>query len=206
MQSGSSSDQRVTHSTQLPWLHTKVSLSQIQIAADEQHLAWQLCKCEFLWVQVFLDILMQNSLLFISKDFSSIIQFCPELWTLQTKGLNQENNYIELKGCSALCVKVLEILLEDWGSSHCFMNTLCRVYSIQKTCILFLLLAYNAQVHIHRVYLVDVYSQSSTVGEAVSTSSTHIFIPGLTSCCQQAHLLHLGHPHLETHKHILQFT
>ena len=156
--------------------------------------------------RLFLDILMQNSLLFISKDFSSIIQFCPELWTLQTKGLNQENNYIELKGCSALCVKVLEILLEDWGSSHCFMNTLCRVYSIQKTCILFLLLAHNAQVHIHRVYLVDVYSQSSTVGEAVSTSSTHIFIPGLTSCCQQAHLLHLGHPHLETHKHILQFT
>lgn len=135
-----------------------------------------------------------------------MIRFCPELWTLQTKGLNQENNYMERKSSSALCVKVFEILLEDWGSSHFYMNTLCGVNRIQKTCILLLLLAHNVQVNIHRVYLVDVYSQSSTVGKAVSTSSTHIFIPGLTACCKQAHLLHLGHPHLETHKHIHQFT
>lgn len=55
-----------------------------------------------------------------------------------------------------------------------------------------------ADIHTHTrlVHLVDVNSQSSTVGEAVSTSGTHIFIPGLTACCQQAHLLHLGHPRL----------
>lgn len=53
-------------------------------------------------------------------------------------------------------------------------------------------------------YLININGQSSTVGEAVATSSAHIFVPGLTACCQQAHLLHLGHPHLQIHKRYVE--